>query len=162
MYCYRPLFKKHGRNFIFDSFSHFSYKNIEVGNDVFIGSGARFSATISYIKIGNKVMFGPDVSIRGGDHNASTIGEYMYDVKSKLPENDLPVIIENDVWIGTRSIILKGVTIGTGSIVAAGALVIKNVPAYSIVGGVPAKVIKKRFTEEKLLEHIQLLKAQKV
>lgn len=81
----------------------------------------------------------------------------MFDVKEKKPENDLKVIIEDDVWLGTGAIILKGVTIGRGSVIAAGALVTKDVPPYSIVGGLPAKVIKMRFSEQELKEHKRLL-----
>ena len=54
------------------------------------------------------------------------------------------VVIEDDVWIGTRSIILPGVTIGKGSVIAAGSVVTKDVPPYNLVGGIPAKIIKKR------------------
>ena len=54
------------------------------------------------------------------------------------------VIIEDGVWLGTRSVILDGVTIGKNSIIAAGSIVNKNVPAYSIAGGVPAKLIRDR------------------
>lgn len=57
----------------------------------------------------------------------------MYDVRGKLEENDQPVIIADDVWIGTGAIILKGVNIGTGSIIAAGALVINDVPEYNLI-----------------------------
>jgi maltose O-acetyltransferase len=57
-------------------------------------------------------------------------------------ESPSPIIIEDDVWIATRATILKGVHIGKGAVVAAGAVVTRNVPAYSIVGGVPARVIK--------------------
>lgn len=153
MFAYRPLFKKHGKNFVFDPYSIFSYDTIEVGDDVYIGPGACFLASESYIKLGNKIMFGPNVTIMGGDHNTSQIGKYMYDVHDKLPENDLPVIIEDDVWIGTGVIILKGVTIERGSIIAAGALVIKDVPAYSIMGGVPAKLIKQRFSADEIELH---------
>ncbi len=102
-------------------------------------------------------MLGPNVTMMGGDHNISVLGKYMFDVKVKLPENDLPIIIEDDVWIGTGAIILKGVKIGRGSIIAAGALVIKNVEPYSIAGGVPATLIKMRFTNEEVREHEQLL-----
>ncbi|QQR64412.1 transferase [Candidatus Roizmanbacteria bacterium] len=59
-----------------------------------------------------------------------------------------PIVIEDDVWIGTKSVILPGVTIGRGSIVAAGAVVTKNVAPYSIVGWVPAKVIGWRFDKK--------------
>ena len=61
-----------------------------------------------------------------------------------------PVIIGNDVWIGSNVVILQGVTIGDGAIIAAGAVVNKNVEPYSIVGGVPAKEIKKRFDKDKV------------
>ena len=60
---------------------------------------------------------------------------------------DQPVVIEDDVWVGANVTILKGVTIGHGSVVAAGAVVTKSCPPYSIIGGVPAKVLRKRFEE---------------
>lgn len=150
-------FKRIGDNVVFDPSGLYSFDSIEIGNDVFIGRGAVFSASKSNIKIGSKVMFGPNVTIMGGDHNVSVVGKYMFDVKEKLPANDLPVTIEDDVWIGAGVIILKGVTIGTGSIVAAGALVNKDVPPYSIFAGVPGKVIKMRFLESELLTHESLL-----
>lgn len=161
MFSIRPLFKKYGKNIRFDPMDDFSYETIEMGNDVYIGSGANFSS-ITSIKIGSKVMFGPNVTIMGGDHNTSQIGEFMYDVKVKLPENDLPIVIENDVWIGSGSIILKGVTVGQGSIVAAGALVNKNVQPYTIVGGVPAKVLKNRFSQDQLKEHLAIIKNKSI
>lgn len=155
---YRPLFKYHGKNFVFDPNDSFSYNTISVGDDVFIGKGACFAASETYILIGNKVMFGPNVTIMGGDHNTTLIGKYMYDVKNKQPENDLPVIIHDDVWIGTGVIILKGVTIGRGSIVAAGALVTRSCQPYSIIGGIPAKLIKMRFSSDEIKMHEELLK----
>ena len=79
----------------------------------------------------------------------------------KLPNNDLPVVIEDDVWCGANVTILKGVTIGHGSIVAAGAVVTKSFPPYSIIGGVPAKLIKMRFTREKAVENDKLLYGSK-
>lgn len=153
MVIYRSMFKKYGKQVVFNPRDFFSYQTIELGDYVFIGPGAKFSAPESGITIGNKVMFGPNVTIMGGDHNTSQIGRFMYDVEEKLPENDLPVVIKDDVWVGTGAIILKGVTIHRGAIVAAGALVLKDVPAYSIVGGVPAKVLKMRFSEEEILKH---------
>lgn len=76
-----------------------------------------------------------------------------FDDRDKVPEEDKDVIIEEDVWCGANVTILKGVTIGRGSIIAAGAVVTKNIPAYSIAGGVPAKVIKKKFTDSQIAEH---------
>ncbi|WP_336576984.1 CatB-related O-acetyltransferase [Candidatus Enterococcus mansonii] len=75
--------------------------------------------------------------------------------ENKLIEKKYSVVIENDVWIGSHAKLLEGVTIGTGAIIAAGALVTKDVSPYSIVGGVPARVIGYRFddsTIKKILE----------
>jgi len=82
-------------------------------------------------------------------------------VEEKLPENDLPVVIEDECWIGANVTILKGVTIGRGSVVAAGAVVTKSCEPYSIIGGVPAKLIKMRFTPEQIVEHEGILKEKK-
>ena len=153
MVAQRPLFKRIGKNVIFSPFSSFSYATIEIGNDVFIGPGARFNASVSGISIADKVMFGPNVTIRGGDHRTDVVGRYMFDVKEKLPENDQPVFIETDVWVGANVTILKGVTIGQGAVVAAGSVVIKDVEAYAIVAGVPAKRVSARFDEADVARH---------
>lgn len=83
----------------------------------------------------------------------------MYDVKDedKREDDDQDVKFEGDNWIGANSTILKGVTIGEGAVVAAGAVVTKDVPSYSVVGGVPAKVIQMRFNEEEINEHRRML-----
>ena len=67
------------------------------------------------------------------------------------------MVVEDGCWIGANVTILKGVTIGRGSVVAAGAVVTRSCPPYSIVGGVPARVIKPRFTAEEIEEHESLL-----
>lgn len=157
MYVMRPLFKKCGRGVIFSPYDHFTYDTIELGDDVTIGFGASFIATESSITIGNKVMFGPNVTIRGGNHNTSIIGKYMYDVHEKRPDDDLPIVIEDDVWVGTNVTILKGVRVSRGSIIAAGAVVNRDVSPYSIVGGVPAKLIKMRWSKEEIHKHEELL-----
>lgn len=156
MYFFKSLFKSTGRNNIFSPFDSFSYHTISLGDDVFIGKGAKFSS-ITSIVIGSKVMFGPNVTIMGGDHNTTVVGQYMFDVKDKLKNNDLPVIIENDVWIGANCIILKGVTIGQGSIIGAGSLVTKSIPPNSVALGHPAKVVRKRFSDDQYILHINHL-----
>lgn len=139
--------------------SEFIYENMYVGNDVHIAYHADMVASKSKIIIGDHVVFGPHVSIRGGDHRTDVVGKFVDQVGDdmKLPENDKDVIFEGDNWIGMNSTILKGVTIGRGCIVAAGAVVNKSTPPYSIVGGVPAKVLKMRFTEEEIIEHERIL-----
>lgn len=134
-------------------------KNICCGNNVSIGPNAYFMNGRAKIYIGDCVMFGPHVTIITGDHRTDLCGRYMITIKNeeKLPENDKNVIFEGDNWIGANSTILKGVFVGRGSIIAAGALVTKDVPAFSIVGGVPAKVIRMRFENEDLKQHIEKL-----
>lgn len=146
-------FAKKGRCVVFYPWDSFSFSTIELGDGVFIGRGAVFAASNSRIVIRDKVMFGPHVTIMGGDHNTSVIGFAMYDIHEKRPEDDQPVIIDSDVWVGTRAVILKGVRIGRGAIVAAGAVVTRDVPPYAIVGGVPAKILKYRWPPATILDH---------
>jgi acetyltransferase-like isoleucine patch superfamily enzyme len=157
MIIFRYQFSSSGGSVVFNPFDLFTYQNISVGSFVYIGPGAKFSSSNSFIKIGSKVMFGPNVTIMAGDHNISTVGKYIYDVSEKLPENDLPVIIEDDVWVGCNVIILKGVTIGRGAVIAAGSVVTKSVSSYDIVGGVPAKIIGCRFDSEQIILHESIL-----
>ena len=157
MTTYRPLFQSHGKNFWFDPKGLYSFGNIRVGDDVFLGERPLLMATVSEIRIGSKVMFGPEVVILGGDHNTSVVGKFMYDVEEKRPGDDQPVIIEDDVWIGARAIILKGVTIGRGAIIGAGAVVSRSVPPYAVAVGSPARVVKFRWDIDTILRHEESL-----
>ena len=158
----RSRFRECGSGCLFFSVnSHFSYATISLGKDVYIGPNANFSSAEETITIGDKVMFGPDVMIIGEDHNISQLGKYMHDVKEKLPQNDAPIVICDDVWVGARSIILKGVTLGEGCVVAAGSIVTKSVPPYAIVKGSPAVVYKYRFTKEEIEIHRKMIQNQK-
>lgn len=138
--------------------------HIHCGHHIHIGPHASFMASIAHIHIGNYVTFGPNVTIRGGDHRTDVVGKHIYEIgeNEKLPENDKDVIIEDGVWCGCNVTILKGVRIGKGAVIAAGSVVTKDVPPYSIVGGNPAKVIKFRFTEEQIIEHERILKERGV
>lgn len=158
MYMKLSLFKKCGKNVTFGVNCNFSYSNIILGNDVYIGPGATFNSAISTIKIGNKIMFGPNVTIMGGDHRFNVVGKYMFDVHEKLPSNDKDVIIEDDVWVGSNVIILKGVTIGEGSIIGAGSIVVKDIPPYSVYVGSPPLKLMSRWDEKNVNLHRQNLK----
>lgn len=101
----------------------------------------------SYCSIAGEVEF-----LLGGEHSYKGLSTYPFkEYICGLNEDTLtkgPIIVEDDVWIGQRCLILSGVKIGQGAVVAAGAVVTKNVPAYAIVAGNPAKVIKYRFPDE--------------
>lgn len=127
--------------------------NLSLGHHVLIPRNATIYCTEATLTIGNYVVFGPAPTIMTGDHRIDKLGEYMFEVRDKLPENDMPVVIEDDVWVGAHVTILKGVTICRGSVIAAGAVVNKSFPPYSIIGGVPARLIRQRFTEEQIVEH---------
>ena len=134
-------------------FGHLNH--VSIGNHTSIGPRNEFNTKIAFIKIGDHVITAPEVMFITGGHRFNIVGKYIDEITDSMKESvdDLDIIIENDVWIGARAIILKGVTIGKGSVVAAGSVVTKNVEPYSVVGGVPAKLIKKRFTEEQIKIH---------
>ena len=130
-------------------------ENLSVGEGTSIPKGSTFYCTNAPLTIGKKVIFGPKPTIITGDHRIDIQGKYIIDITDdeKLPENDLPVTIEDGCWIGANVTILKGVTIGHDSVVAAGSVVTKSCEPYSIVGGVPAKLIRRRFTDEEMKEN---------
>lgn len=107
--------------------------SLEIGDNSGVGENCRIG---SNTKIGNNVMMAPDVIICTENHKY-TKETYEGWIKK-------PVVIEDNVWIGYRVIILPGVRIGRNAIIGAGAVVTKDVPSYAIVGGVPAKVLKMR------------------
>jgi acetyltransferase-like isoleucine patch superfamily enzyme len=105
---------------------------IQIGDFGSIGDRSQIHCG-NKVEIGNYVLISWDVNIIEYDYHAPGGG---------LPE-PLPIIIEDEVWIGARCIITKGVTIGKGSIIGAGSVVTKSVPPYSLAAGNPARVIKK-------------------
>ena len=118
------------------------------------------------LTIGNYCSIGPEtVFMLGGEHSYDTLSTYPFRTMHQMAPHEAlsrgPVIVEDDVWIGTRAIILSGVRIGQGAVIAAGSVVNKDVPPYSIVGGVPAKIIKYRFSPE-LIEELLMIDYSKL
>lgn len=152
--------------------------------DSVIGRGS-YTGTNTIIKnttIGKYCSISWNVSIGGGNHNyksTSMYTDYWYKRTfgievEPIPTAPIRTVIGNDVWIGAGVIINNGVKIGDGSVIGAGAVVTKDIPSYSIVAGVPAIIIKKRFDddrikmllnlrwwdwpEEKIIRHIEFLR----
>lgn len=112
---------------------------LKVGDNSSIGPYAYIGCS-GYIEIGNNVMMSPRVSIYSENHVFEDVTQPM--IKQGVRRSF--VKIEDDCWIASNAVILAGVTIGKGSVVAAGSIVTKDVPPYSVVGGNPAKIIKTR------------------
>lgn len=130
------------------------FSNITVGKCSYGNINAIFSnkSSVSLI-IGNYVSIAPDVLfIPESEHDYSNLLTYPFKVMTLGEKYEAfskgSIIVEDDVWIGARSIILSGVRIGQGAVIAAGSVVTKDVEPYSIVGGNPAKLIKYRFNNE--------------
>jgi len=125
-----------GKNVMIDEFVRIDHpKNLVIGDNTFIGRGCFINAAGNVI-IGSNILIGPGVKIWSADHRFSSREIPICNQGHILS----PVVIEDDVWIGVDSVILKGVTIGKGAVVAAGSVVTKNVAAFQIVAGVPASV----------------------
>lgn len=129
--------------------------DLEMGAYAYIGPGAYICLRVA---LGKYVMIAPDVAILGGDHRIDVPG--VPALFSGRPEVLKPTIIEDDVWVGFRAVIMSGVRIGRGAVVASGAVVTKDVEPYTIVGGVPAKAVGKRFSNSGDIEkHDRMLAA---
>lgn len=121
------------------------YYSVDVGHGLSVGNNSAIGA-YSYIgasgriSIGSNVMLGPRVTMSSENH-------VFQDRTKTIKEQGVTrrgIIIEDDCWIGSGVTLIDGITVGTGSVVAAGAVVTKDVPPFTVVGGIPAKVIKER------------------
>lgn len=117
------------------------HPTLTFGNNSSLGDYSHISC-INNISIGNNVRMGRKVFITDNAHGTSTLDIINLPPNHRPLSSNGPIIIEDNVWIGEMVCIMPGVTIGKCSIIGANAVVTKNIPAYSVVGGVPAKVIK--------------------
>lgn len=127
-------------------------RKMTFGDNVGIGYQCLFQSNItvkSHVLIGSSSAF-----INSDDHNYDKKGILMWDSGRG---DKYEIFIDEDVWIGHAVIVLTPAKIGRGAILAAGSLVNKDVPPYAIVGGVPAKILKYRFTESEIYEHESIL-----
>lgn len=124
---------------LFPPFNSDCGRNIYLGRDVFVNAGCKFQDQ-GGIYLGDRVLVGQNVVLATLNHGM--------DPAHRADLHPAPIRIGDDVWIGANATVLPGVTIGDGAIVAAGAVVTRDVPAMTVVGGVPARVIKRIETEE--------------
>jgi len=136
-----------GAHCIVEQDAYFKYDGIwapgprlVIGDHVFIGAGSEFNFKRG-IKIGSHCLIAAGCHLVDHDHQAAR-RDGPIGAQSDGPE--APVVLEDDVWLGANVVVLKGVTIGRGAIVAAGAVVTHTIPPYEIWGGVPAKKIGER------------------
>ena len=133
-------------------YDHGSFTEVEMGSYSYVAARAEMSMT----KVGRFCSIGPSLICGYGNHPVnwvSTSPVFFSTFKQCgttfsykcLYEERKPIVIGNDVWIGARVFIRDGISIGNGAIVAAGSVIVKDVPDYAIVGGVPAKIIRYRF-----------------
>jgi len=147
--------------------SRISARSVVPAGDIRIGRGTYGRLHIQLfhpedsVEIGNFCSIGPEVLIlAGGEHRTDLPSTYPFRKKVRPQEINTDVVskgkvsIGHDVWIGARSLILSGVTLGNGVIVAGGSVVTRGAEPYSIVGGNPAKVIRRRFGED-VIEALQ-------
>ena len=135
--CGKLILNHCGTNVNIEKGAQFS-SDISLGDNSGIGVNALISSKVT---IGNDVMMGPDCIILTSNHGMDRKDVPMWQQPSSKPK---PVVIDDDVWIGARVIILPGVHIGSGSVIGAGSVVTKDVAPGSIVGGNPAKLIRMR------------------
>lgn len=138
-FCGKLMLESCGKSVNIESGATFSSK-VTLGDYSGIGINAKIYGTCH---IGKYVMMGTDVIIITRNHRFDRTDIPMMEQGF---EEERPVYIGNDVWIGDRALILPGVHIGDGSIIAAGAVVTKDVPPYSIAAGVPARKIRDRLS----------------
>lgn len=134
-----------GKNSIINAWEKHQDNNytpeISIGNNTHLGEGCHISA-INKIIIGNNVLMGRRISIIDNSHGDATLKDFMEPPSKRKLTFKGAIIIEDNVWIGDKATILSDVTIGINSIVGANSLVTKDVPSNTVVGGIPARIIK--------------------
>jgi acetyltransferase-like isoleucine patch superfamily enzyme len=132
---------KIGRNPKIEPFVVFTgFDKIMIGDDFVAGSFSTIRAVDAPIRIGNKVLLGPMTAVIGANHGYDDLRVPIQD----QPQISGPVVIADNVWIGTGAMIMPGLVVGEGAVVAAGAVVTNSVPPRTVVAGCPAEIIKER------------------
>jgi acetyltransferase-like isoleucine patch superfamily enzyme len=149
---YRRRLLSCGEDVVFDPLSStIQYDQVRIGSRVYIGPGA----TIGRADIGDDVMLGPNVSLRDGYHAYDVVGKTMRD-SGDAAAGPGRVIVGSDVWIGEGAVLLRRARVPDGVVVGTKAMVHGPVPPYTVVAGTPAAVVRQRFSDDELREHLRL------
>jgi len=146
-------FRRRGRGLVLAGRSFIRPGAVSLGDFCFINRGCYLSGDIT---LGHFVMLAGGVAIVGGDHALDLVDRPMIDAGRGLGK---PVVIGDDVWIGHGATILHGLAIGDGAVIGAGSVVTRDVPAYAIVAGNPAVVLRERFDAAAQARHRAMLAA---
>jgi acetyltransferase-like isoleucine patch superfamily enzyme len=152
---------KVGKSFSFGINTRFFAKDtIDIGDNVYFGRNCCVECDL---KIGSEVLIANNVGFVGkNDHNYKKVGmpirsaPEIRDLRYNPPLNERLITIGDDTWIGFGAIILSGVNIGEGAIIAAGSVVTKDVLPFAVVCGTPAKFVKFRFSTSEIVQHKML------
>ena len=161
-YCFRKRNSHNSVSLDLDSFYKFDLNKIIVGNNSYGAINVRmYGGSYEKLILGNFCSIAPKtLFVLGGNHSTRCISTFPFKEKILFskgnPASKGPIVVDDDVWIGIGSIVMSGVHIGQGAVVAAGAVVTKDVLPYAIVGGVPAKVIKYRYEPEMIEELLKI------
>lgn len=161
LFIFRCKWRKRNKHNTTIAGNIFAIEKVRVGNNTYGALRVLNYGTQEILRIGNNCSIAQEVVfILNADHYTNRVSTFPYKVKvlgEKLEGvSKGNITIADDVWIGYGSVILSGVRVGQGAVVAAGAVVTKDVPPYAIVGGVPAKVIKYRFSQEVIKQLLKL------
>lgn len=138
------------------------FERVSVGNFTYGELNILCMSDVGLLKIGGSCSISPNVTfLVGAEHKIDTLTTFPHKVKTlKMQKSEAiskgDIVIDDEVWIGYGATIMSGVHIGQGAVIAAKAVVTKDVPPYAVVGGVPAKVIKYRFSKEIIEELLQI------
>lgn len=162
------------RNVEMEEYCHIGENSRVFATRMGFGSGISKDSIMDSVLMGRYTTLGPDVKVVTGQHPTSKIASThpaFYSSRGQMgftyvdntifneirfAKDQYKVVIGNDVWIGSYVRIMEGSTIGDGAVIAAGAVVTKDIPPYAIVGGVPAKIIKYRFDKETIQKLLEL------
>lgn len=125
------------------------YEEAVIGSNNYFGP----RCMLNNVRMGNFCSIAPDVKIGQAEHDLTCISTYGRICESRgYKMSHTPAVIGDNVWIAANAVVKQGIEIGEGSVIGAGAVVTKNIPPYSVAVGIPAKVIRTRFSEKQISE----------